>query len=264
MFKRNRNIVYDENTKIISVKPNCKNTLQLFLERNKIYFETIMMLALSIAGIIVSIVSVRVAITANEISLDEKMIADLEKQPAFVYNQELDGERIKYIINNVGGDIKYGNVFVDKVLIVTIHDENFYYIGKGYIFLKGYWENSFSTYDRETNSFELYYNLEPKPVWKWIEKVEEVIKSQGFYCNIESAEYFDFMYTDYKQEMINKTMITHLGIICNTENNGDYEFKIFANLDDLYNEQINEELTEELKNLILYNNNKKNRILPPF
>ena len=33
------------------------------------------------------------------------------------------------------------------------------------------------------------------------------------------------MYTDYKQEMIKKTMVVQGGIIKDIENTGDYEFK---------------------------------------
>lgn len=59
--KRTKNLTYNENTKVIEVKKNTENKVQLFLEHNKIYFETIMMLILSFAGIIVSIVGVKVA-----------------------------------------------------------------------------------------------------------------------------------------------------------------------------------------------------------
>lgn len=58
--KRTKNLTYNENTKVIEVKKNTENKVQLFLEHNKIYFETIMMLILSFAGIIVSIVGVKV------------------------------------------------------------------------------------------------------------------------------------------------------------------------------------------------------------
>lgn len=42
---------------------------------------------------------------------------------------------MKYVIKNVGGDIKYGNVFGDVVLIVAVYDEQYDYLGKGYILL---------------------------------------------------------------------------------------------------------------------------------
>ncbi len=89
---------YNENTKLLEVKADTKSKFQTFLERKKIYFETVMMLALSIAGVIVSIVSVKVAMVANDISLNEQRIEDLEKQPAFILDIEADEDKMKYVI----------------------------------------------------------------------------------------------------------------------------------------------------------------------
>lgn len=251
--KKNKYLIYNENTKLIEVKTDTKSKFQLFLERKKIYFETIMMLILSLAGVILSIVSVKVAMVANDISLNEQRIEDLEKQPSFVFNIEADEEKMKYLIKNVGGDIKYGNVFGDEVLIIAVYNEQYDYIGKGYILLGGYLEKDYSTYNFETNCFELYSTLEPKPVTDWVDKIEKLIIEQGFFCGIECTEYFDFMYTDYKQEMIQKTMIVQGGIIKDIENTGDYEFKVRVNIEDLENEQIFNEIKEQLERLVLYN-----------
>ena len=154
---------------------------------------------------------------------------------------------------NVGGDIKYGNVFGDEVLIIAIYNEQYDYLGKGYVLLGGYLEKDFSTYNFETNCFELYSTLEPKPVTEWIDKIEEVITNEGFFCGIECTKYFDFMFADYKQEMIQKNMILQAGIIRDIENTGNYEFKTRANIDDLDNEHIENEIKEQLKRLIKYN-----------
>lgn len=130
--KKRKNIIYNENTKTIEIKNDTESKFQLFLEQKKIYFETIMMLILSLAGGIVSIVGIKVAMVANDISLNEQRIEDLEKQPSFVLETEADEEKMKYFIKNVGGDIKYGNVFGDEVLIVSIYNRQYDYIGKGY------------------------------------------------------------------------------------------------------------------------------------
>ena len=110
-LKKNKTtkLIYNESTKLIEVKPDTESNFQVFLEKKKIYFETIMMLILSIAGTIISIVSVKVAMVANDISLNEQRIEDLEKQPSFVLDMESD-EKNSYTIRNVGGDIKFGNV----------------------------------------------------------------------------------------------------------------------------------------------------------
>ena len=248
--KKNKKLIYNENTKLIEIKTDTKSKFQLFLEQKKIYFETIMLLILSFAGVIVSIVGVKVAMVANDISLNEQRIEDIEKQPSFVFDVEAEEDRMKYIIKNTGGDIKCGNVFGDVVLIIAIYDEQYEYLGKGYILLGGYFEKDYSTYNFGTNCFELYSTLEPKPVIEWIKKIEKLIEETGFYCGIECTEYFDFMYTDYKQETIQKTMIVQQGIIKDIENTGDYEFKIRVNIEDLENEQIYNEITEQLDRLV--------------
>lgn len=73
MSKRKK-IVFDENTKIISVSSDTEtnNNFKAFLENNKIYFETILAIILTIAGIIVSVAGVRVSMVANDIE-KEKM-----------------------------------------------------------------------------------------------------------------------------------------------------------------------------------------------
>lgn len=253
-YKKGEQLVYDESTKLLTVKKIPDNKFKVCLENNKIYFETIMMLIISIAGIIVSVVGVRVDIVANNISLEEKRIEDLEKQPSFVYNTVADDNGIRHIIENVGGDIKYGNVICDKILIVSIYNENYEYIGKGYIILIGYFEINCSQYNFETKSFEVYSNLEPKPVYDWIDKIENVIISEGYFCNIECKKQFDFYYTDYKKEDVNKTMILNAGIICEIEDNGNYEFKIAENIDELEDERINYDVKEQLELLERYNN----------
>ena len=96
--KKSKYLIYNENTKLLEVKADTKSKFQTFLERKKIYFETVMMLALSIAGVIVSIVSVKVAMVANDISLNEQRIEDLEKQPAFILDIEADEDKMKYVI----------------------------------------------------------------------------------------------------------------------------------------------------------------------
>ena len=254
--KKRKNIIYNENTKTIEIKNDTESKFQLFLEQKKIYFETIMMLILSLAGGIVSIVGIKVAMVANDISLNEQRIEELEKQPSFVLETEADEEKMKYFIKNVGGDIKYGNVFGDEVLIVSIYNRQYDYIGKGYIFLDGYLEKDYSTYNFETNCFELYSTLEAKPVTKWIDKIQKIIIQQGFFCGIECTEYFDFTYKDYKQKLIQKTMIDHGGIIQDIKDTGNYEFKVQVDIEKLEDEQIFNEIKEQLERLVLYNDAK--------
>mgnify|MGYP000014903231 FL=1 len=256
-LKKNKTtkLIYNESTKLIEVKPDTESNFQVFLEKKKIYFETIMMLILSIAGTIISIVSVKVAMVANDISLNEQRIEDLEKQPSFVLDMESD-EKNSYTIRNVGGDIKFGNVIGEEVLIIAIYDEQYDYIGKGYILLDGFFEKDYSTYNFETNCFELYRTPDPKPVVNWMDKIENLIVEQGLFCGIECTEYFDFMYTDYKQELIQKSMVAQGEYIKDIENTDVYTFKMRVNIDDLENEQLFTEIEEQLEEFRIYKEGK--------
>lgn len=194
MSKRKK-IVFDENTKIISVSSDTEtnNNFKAFLENNKIYFETILAIILTIAGIIVSVAGVRVSMVANDIEKEKNEIEDLEKQPTFVFESEVDEKEIKYIIKNTGGDIKYGNVFVDEALIVSIYDSDYDYLGNGYVILGGYIDNNFSKYDFDTNSFTVSKELVPKSLSNLIEKTERIVKDEGYYCEISTTKYFSFL-----------------------------------------------------------------------
>lgn len=251
--KKGEQLVYDETTKLFTVEKIPDNKFKIFLEKNKIYFETIMMLIISIAGIIVSVVGVRVDVAANNISLEEKRIEDLEKQPSFVCDVVADENEVKYIVKNIGGDIKYGHAVCDEVLIITVYNENYDYIGKGYIILGNYFEKDFSVYDFEMNCFDFSIDLEPKNVQELIERIDSVIKNEGFYCGFECTEYFNFTYTDYKRDDIERNMFLKGGKFCDVEESENYEFLFRVNLENLENENIDSRIKQELELLEKFN-----------
>ena len=150
------------------------------------------------------------------------------------------------------------NRLVLSVFVRDLHiDEEEMEVEKpNYIFLDGYLEKDYSTYNFETNCFELYSTLEAKPVTKWIDKIQKIIIQQGFFCGIECTEYFDFTYKDYKQKLIQKTMIDHGGIIQDIKDTGNYEFKVQVDIEKLEDEQIFNEIKEQLERLVLYNDAK--------
>lgn len=254
--KTDEQLIYDETTKLFTIEKITGNKFKMFLEKNKIFFETIMMLIISIAGIIVSVVGIRVDVAANNISLEEKRIEDLEKQPSFVCNVVSDENEVKYIVRNIGGDIKYGHSVCDEVLIITVYNENYDYIGKGYIILGGYFEKNFSAYDFETNCFVFSVNLEPKPVIDWSDKVRNIIMDEGYSCDVEYTKYFNFTYTDYKLDEIERKMVLKGDKFCDFEESENYEFLFRVNLEDLANEDINSRIKQELDLLEKFNKNR--------
>lgn len=255
-YKNNERLVYDKTTKLLTLEKAPENKFKALLEKNKIYFETIMMLIISIAGIIVSVVGIRVDVAANNISLEEKRIVDLEKQPSFVYDVVADEYEAKYIVKNVGGDIKFGQAICDEVLIVSVYDD-YDYIGKGYVYFNDYFEKDFSEYDFETNSFMFTSNLEPKPITQWVEKIDSILKEEGFSCSFECTNCFYFTYKDYKQEEIRRTMFLHGGKFYDVDDSESYKFIFRTSLNDLENENIDKILMDEFKLLLMYKNNHK-------
>lgn len=246
---------YNENTKIISVNPNTHftNKFKSFCERNKIYFETILMLILTIAGIIVSIVGVKVGIIANNIAENENRINDLEKQPTFVLEKEVDEIEEKYTIKNTGGTIRYGNLLLDKALVVTIYDKDYAYLGKGYIILGEYIESGYSVYDFDTQSFTISTKLASKSILQWIETIENILTNEGYFYGINCTEHIELMYQNYKQELSIRDMIVDNGIIRDFNSSEEYCFKMYVNVNELNAEQLKEDIKKEVNLLLRYN-----------
>lgn len=254
--KSEKGLFYDENTKLISVNTNASTTnkFKQFLEQNKIYFETILMFILTVAGIIVSIASVKVGIIANNIAKNENRISDLEKQPTFVIENETNKSEEKYIIRNTGGDIQYGYLFFDKALVVSVYDENYDYLGRGYIILGGYMENGFSTYDFDTKSFTVSTKLISRPILHWTEIVENIITAEGYFCGVSCTEHLDITYQNYKQEQIIRDMIVENGIIHDFVRDNEFSFKIYTNINDLEGEELKTDIIDGIESLQYYNN----------
>lgn len=64
------------------------------------------------------------------------------------------------------------------------------------------------------------------------------------------------MYTDYKQELIQKSMIAQGEYIKDIENTDVYTFKMRVNIDDLENEQLFTEIEEQLEKFRIYKEGK--------
>lgn len=256
-YKQKSTLHYDENTKIIGVNPNIATTnkFKIFCEQNKVYFETILMLILTIAGIIVSIVGVKVGIIANNIAEYEDYIADLEKQPTFVFEKEISKEEEKYIIRNTGGSIRYGDLVLDKAIVITLYNEDYTYLGKGYIILGGYIENGYSKYDFDTQTFTISTKsvLNSKLVLQWIETLENILTNEGYFYGIVCTEHIDLMYQNYKQESLTKDMVVDNGILCDFGSNNEYYFKKYINVNELDAKQLKEDIKQEVNLLLRYN-----------
>ena len=256
MNKKEKTILhYDEQTHMINVeiKNSTKSKFKIFCEQNKIYFETILMLILTVTGIIVSIASVQVGIIANNIAENENRINDLEKQPTFLLEKEITETEEKYVIRNTGGAIRYGNIFFDKALVMAIYDENYTYLGKGYILLGNYIEDSYSAYDFDTQSFTVSTKLSSKPILQWIEEIQSSLTNEGYFSGIICTEHIDLTYQNYKQDLLVRDMIVDKGVILDFGSDEQYYFKMYVNINELDIEQLEADILKEASLLKRYN-----------
>lgn len=254
--KQKSTLYYDENTKIINVNRDIPTTnkFKRFCEQNKVYFETVLMLILTISGIVVSIVGVKVGIIANNIAENDNYITDLEKQPTFVCEKEISENSEKYIIRNTGGSIRYGSLFLDKAIVITLYNEDYTYLGKGYIILGDYIENRYSKYDFDTQTFTISTKSvsNSKLVLQWIETLKNILINEGYFYGIICTEHIDLMYQNYKQESLTKDMVVDNEILRDFDSNNEYYFKKYVNVNELDAEQLKEDIKQEINLLLQY------------
>ena len=92
----------------------------LFLERNEIWFKTVLSLAITIAAFCVSFASYRTAEHQAQLSALTQQNQDMEKQPYFIIENlflEEDNE-YTYLVRNTGGDVRYININLQPYLYV--------------------------------------------------------------------------------------------------------------------------------------------------
>lgn len=243
------------NKKNLKISIKSKNTFsfRMLLEKNKIYFETIVMIIVSVAGILVSIAGIQVSKMSNEISINSQKIENLEKQPYFVLSKEYTNDKQIFIMKNTGGIIHDGNVFMDKILIVSISNDNYEYIGKGYIYLSNYLTDGFSMYDADNKQFEFHQDLKPKPLSNLIDMINNAIAKRGYYSSIESMELYDLSYIDYKHDNINKQMIMRGGYFTELQKSELFEFRTIIDITDYDQTSIENDINEQIDSLIKFN-----------
>lgn len=143
-------------------KKNCR--FKKHLKDNKIFFETITSLLLSVMAIVVSVVSVSMQKEANELQEKQVLLAEQQNMPVFNVSYKYyesyvendisypDGQEIN-IINN-GGNILNGYLSAKTQIEVVIYDEN---NQKGIIVIEdlGGYPKKYSYYDSETKRFTI-------------------------------------------------------------------------------------------------------------
>ncbi len=192
-------------------EPSFKN----WLNNNKIYFETIMTLSLTMMGVLISIVSLSFQQKSNELQEKQALVEAQLNMPVFniseSYYEEHIIDGISYpagsevnIINN-GGNISNGYLNADGKIEIIVHDEE--YNDKGTIvienlqrYLKGY-----SYYDAKTKSFTIkksvdFGNLRLRYFLN--EQLHNEYESYNF--TILITDYINIQYNDFQNQFHNE------------------------------------------------------------
>lgn len=205
---------------------NLNRRVKLFLKNNKIYFETIVMVALTAMSICVSI-------SSNEVAKKELMISEDENSPIFTYkggkiNTDNEYEKI-HSFENIGQSVNITNIDMsdDIYLRITNDNEDIDYIG---IRIEGryrceYGENEFDTalpIVRENSTFDLKKFIEElKSITNGYEKIKNIRDEKYAHVNIEYEKFKSKKNIEYHIESTKKLI------------NDDEEF--FPKVDVIYN-----------------------------
>lgn len=114
-----------------------KNNFTTFLERNEIWFKTVLSLAVTIAALFISLASFRTAQYQAQLSAQSLSNQDKEKQPFFsvenIYSKD-DDEYI-YLIKSTGGEIRSVDVELFPYLYVVQYSEDNKKLNQAYIYV---------------------------------------------------------------------------------------------------------------------------------
>lgn len=121
-----KKLIYNEITKEINIieQDECdnkkikKNRIRKFFRRNKIFFETILMVAIAVVTIIVYMIGNSINDRNKEISRKELEILESDREPQFVVERNVEkeektdfGESVDFTVKNIGGTLTDSRLF---------------------------------------------------------------------------------------------------------------------------------------------------------
>ncbi len=221
-----------------------------WLNNNKIYFETIMALSLTIMGVLISVVSL--SFQKKAILIEEQLHMPVFNISQTPYYEEHTIDGIIYpagmevnIINN-GGNISNGYLSADAKIEIIVKDKE--YNSKGNVvventqkYMKGH-----SYYDARTKSFTLQkdFDLRRLELQSYLyNKLQDEYKDYDFAVLI--SDYLNIQYYDFKNQYHNEWYGINGGDLLN---NSPIESKQIKSLE--VNTMTNEEVYLEIKKMI--------------
>lgn len=173
-----------------------------YLERNKIYFETILMLIISVMGVIVSVAGIKVTQYSNKLTEQQMKILEFENAPSFILTSWYDkGTHVEHFyITNTGGQIRYGNMDLIKVLAIKIVNVSTGKSDNIAIILEDYYDSEYSNYDFDENVFKYSKSNNFPILTDVLEIIEEKVEEEGLLCSVQIRDFCFADIIDYKEE----------------------------------------------------------------
>lgn len=209
-MKNNNKLVFNKNTKELEVKE--KNSFKKWLKDNKIYFETIMTISLTLMGIVVSFISLSIDKTVADIQKEQLELQHLLNMPVFnvssIRHREeyiVDGiiyaPCMEYEIVNNGGNIYDGYLKTKGRVEVTVENEEqdiLIVLENSQRFLKSY-----SYYNANRKSFTIKSDFDNRYI-ELKNYLHDAFKEQNLFISIDTIDYINIQYYDIEHNFHNE------------------------------------------------------------
>lgn len=193
-------------------KPKKQIILKQWLKNNKIYFETLMTIALTIMGICVSIASLFLQKYSVELQREQTSLTEQLNMPSFNIYEEYRAGDFMYpsgteisIFNN-GGNITNGSLSADQRIEIIVMDRAFNKIGEISLINTQRFPKNFSYYDAQNKKFTIIREIvtyidDDVLEWFLINQLNSNYESCLFSVSI--TEYVNIRYKDFQGNIHN-------------------------------------------------------------
>lgn len=213
--------------------------LKKFLDDNKIYFETVCIICVSLMSIIISINANSIATTANIIAENDLKVQKANNQPIFVFNETRYGngffEKLK--VYNIGAPINSFSISAIVLLRAHSYEDNKY---KEIVIPIGYYDISTRNVS-DIGELQEFFSSENEPLngnyYRLAEAIGdsyEISRTNNVSMNINFDKYVYITYEDLYSEKHNDLYII----------SSFYPYKISANEKDKVLFNIQESLKD--------------------
>ena len=178
--------------------------IKTWLEHNEIYFDTVLSVILTLAGIIISIATL---IHGYQSSKDEAMLnmpmfnvaRDIADGPIVVDGITVSTDKVtEYRIYNQGGELSTGRAIGARILTISMWegDQN---VAKVNFEVNDTFIRTVVRYNPSEKSFTFYQHIHDTDAGKMVKQIKELlIQDYPYHIEIFWIDYADITFSDYK------------------------------------------------------------------